>query len=115
MRRSMKNALTAVADEKGLSDMEYLLDLPQEMEAYHRNIAYDMGAWAVAFIISNSAEKSISEFRDRFYPSMRDEGWKEAVRRFTGSRDLGHFYSRFDEFLQQSSHQQMELLDAIQP
>ncbi|MBT6542217.1 MAG: hypothetical protein HN598_05055 [Planctomycetes bacterium] len=115
MRRSMKNALTAVADEKGLSDMEYLLDLPQEMEAYHRNIAYDMGAWAVAFIIANSSEKSISEFRDRFYPSMRDEGWKEAVSRFTGSRDLGHFYSRFDEFLQQSSHQQMELLDAIQP
>jgi len=115
MQRSMENALIAVADEKGLSDMEYLLELPQEMEAYHRNIAYDMGAWAVAFIIANSSDQSISGFRDRFYPSMRDDGWEEAVSRFTASTDLGHFYSRFDEFLQQSSHQQMELLDAIQP
>jgi hypothetical protein len=115
MQRSMENAMAAVAKNKGLSDMEYLLDLPQEMEPYHRNIAYDMGAWAVAFIIASSSEKSISRFRDQFYPSMRDEGWKEAVSQFSGSRDLGHFYSRFDEFLQQSSGQQMELLDALQP
>lgn len=115
MQRSMENALAAIADEKGLCDMEYLHDLPDPMKAYHRNIAYDMGAWAVAFIIANSTDQSISGFRDRFYPSMRKDGWKEAVSRFTGSRDLAHFYSRFDEFLQQSSDQQMKLLDAIQP
>jgi hypothetical protein len=115
MRRSMQNALAASADKKGLSDMEYLLDLPEAMKSYHRNIAYDMGAWAIAFIIGESRGHSVSKFRDQFYPLLRDEGWEKAVSQFSGSRDLDHFYSRFNEFLQQSSQQQFEFLDALQP
>ena len=115
MRRSMENALTAAADKKGLSDMEYLHDLPQALQPDHRNIAYDMGAWAIAFIIGESKDHSISGFRDHFYPLLRDEGWEKAVAQFSGSSDLQHFYCRFDEFLQQSSQQQLKFLNALQP
>ena len=93
--------------------MEYTRDLPEEMEPFHRNIAYDMGVWAVTYIISRSDSGSIASYRDEFYPLLREHGWKKAVATYTGTKDLADFYQQFEEFLAQPLDEQMKLLETI--
>lgn len=113
MRRSMESAQEGRSRDRGLSDMEYTKDLPEEMEPFHRNIAYDMGVWAVTYIISRSDSGSIASYRDVFYPLLREHGWKKAVATYTGTKDLADFYQQFEEFLAQPLDEQMKLLETI--
>ena len=109
MRRSMRNAQKGRADGRGLKDMEYVMDLPEEMEPHHRNIAYDMGAWAVTFLISRSSDGGIERFRDEFYPLLRENSWQQAVAIYAATENLAEFYTLFDHFLKQPLKKQMEL------
>ncbi|MAW76000.1 MAG: hypothetical protein CMJ95_01230 [Planctomycetes bacterium] len=113
MRRSMSNAQEGRAAGRGLNDMEYVRDLPEEMVPYHRNIAYDMGVWAVTFLISCSRDGSIERFRDEFYPLLRENGWQQAVALYAGTEDIAEFYSTFERFLGQPLESQMKLLEKI--
>ncbi|MEC9476839.1 MAG: hypothetical protein VX764_07375 [Planctomycetota bacterium] len=113
MKRSMESAQQGRAKGRGLADMEYVRDLPEEMEPYHRSIAYDMGAWAVTYLISRSESRSIERFRDEFFPLLRQESWQQAVSGYTGTEDIAEFYAHFEEFLGQPLEDQMKLLEKI--
>ncbi len=115
MRRSLNNALEAVALGKELSDMEYTRDVPADMEPFHRQVAYDMGCWAVAFMIGNSEERSVAQFRDQFYPLLQKSGWRSAVAEYCGRESLAKFYRDFEVFLQRPTADHMDLYRSLRP
>ncbi len=113
MHRSLWSAQQGRDRGKGLSDMEYTRDLPEEMIPFHRSIAYDMGVWAVTFMISRSNDGSVSDFRDQFYPLVKTEGWQRAVSIYAGTVDIDEFYRLFEEFLGQPLKEQLDLLKTL--
>ncbi len=114
MKRSMQSAQTGRSAGRGLKDMEYTRDLPAEMEPFHRSVAYDMGVWAVTFIIAHSETGSIESYRDEFYRLLQEHGWRVAVAKYTRTSDIDEFYQQFDEFLAIPLQEQMKLLETIQ-
>ncbi|MGE4619369.1 MAG: hypothetical protein AAEJ04_06110 [Planctomycetota bacterium] len=113
MKWSMQSAQTGRSAGRGLKDMEYTRDLPTEMEPFHRSIAYDMGVWAVTFMIARSESGSIEDYRDKFYPLLQEYGWRLAVAKYTRTDDIAEFYQLFEKFLAKPLQEQMEILETI--
>ena len=68
--------------------------------------AYELGAWAVAYLQHLAGEASVL---DSFYPSLNDLGWEGA---FTAAfeRTPETFYEEFNTFLQWSLLDQLAIL-----
>ncbi|OUU26308.1 MAG: hypothetical protein CBC13_00535 [Planctomycetia bacterium TMED53] len=115
MRWSLKNALEAMALGKGLVDMEYTRDLPAAMRPFHRQVAYDMGCWAVTYMIGNSPGRSVAGFRDSFYSLLEKSGWRTAVTEYCGVESVEAFYRDFERFMQQPTEDQLQFYESLRP
>ena len=75
-------------------------------------IAYDLGAWAVAYLCN---EVGPNVLLDAFYPELDELGWDTAFER-AFSRTPAAFYDEFDAFLRRPLDEQLAILPgAVEP
>ena len=96
-----------------IRDMEEIETAPPDVARWHRELAYDAGAWAVVFAISKSPSRSISRHFRSFYPMVDELGWQKALCSDTGMKDLDAFYDGFDLFMEQSIADRLAVLDTL--
>jgi len=113
MKRSLESAERVEDLEISIADMEEIETAPEEVAQYHRELAYDTGAWAVAFMIHESATQRVSSLRDDFYPSVNELGWEVALAQFVGMPSKEEFYAAFAAFMDLPVTQQLGLLDRL--
>lgn len=84
-------------DALGLSiaDMEDIDDAPARVRRYHRELAYDAGAWAFVHVVHQSPSRSVSALRDEFFPMIAEDGWETVLVRYLGLQDKEGFYDGF--------------------
>lgn len=110
MRRCMQQAQRMVALGLSIADMEEIEDAAEGVREYHRELAYDAGAWAVAFMIQRSGSRRLDSLRDELSPLVDELGWEHAVARF---EDVAAFYAAFEAFLAEPLEQQLGVLDRL--
>ena len=82
---------------------ELISDIPYGERAY---IAYDLGSWAIAYLISLS---DLDTYRKDFYNDLNQHGWEESFSiNFNMSSD--EFLVSFHEFLELDINQQIVIL-----
>jgi hypothetical protein len=113
MQRCMESACRVKDPALSIADMEDVDSAPGETVKYYRELAYDRGAWAVAFMIHESSTQRVSALRDEFYPSVTELGWETALPRFVGMQDKQEFYAAFSSFMALSIEEQLTLLDEL--
>ena len=79
--------------------MEEIESAPPEVARYHRELAYDAGAWATAFIVHCSSSRSVDALRTELFPLIKEVGWEAALIRYVGMRSKGEFYAAFGAFM----------------
>ena len=86
-----------------LLDNEFISDIPYGERAY---IAYDLGAWAIVYLISLVGE---DRYRIDFYNDLNDYGWEESfIRNF--NMTSYQFLTEFHEFLDLDIEDQLSIL-----
>jgi len=86
-----------------LLEGELISDIPYGERAY---IAYDLGSWAIAYLISLS---DLDTYRKDFYNDLNQHGWEESFSmNFNMSSD--EFLVSFHEFLELDINQQIVIL-----
>jgi len=113
MRHCMQQAQRMVELGLSIADMEEIDDAPEGVREYHRELAYDAGAWAVAYMIQRSGSRRLDSLRDELYPLVDELGWQEAVARYAGCEDVDAFYAAFEAFLAEPLEQQLAALDRL--
>jgi len=113
MRRSMESAKQVEDPELGIEHMEEIESASEEVERYYRNLAYDAGAWAIAFLIHESPSRSVAALRDEFYPSVTELGWELALPEYVGMSTKQEFYAAFKIFMALPIDEQLLLLDDL--
>ncbi|MCH2106387.1 MAG: hypothetical protein MK291_07090 [Planctomycetes bacterium] len=113
MGYSMEAAQEVLRKGRSIDEMEEIETAPQRIARYHRELAYDAGAWAVAFMIHESETQRVSSLRDEFYPSVRDLGWETALAEYTRRESKQEFYADFAEFMSSPRDEQLALLTRL--
>ena len=113
MGRLMQRARSIAATGLSIADMEEIETAPKEVANYHRQLAYDAGAWATAFMIHESPTQSVASLRDAFYPRVAKIGWQAALCEYVGMQDKAEFYRAFDAFMKQPLQAQLRLLEQL--
>ena len=72
--------------------------------------SYDLGTWA--HILLESKQSAPNILVEKFYPILEENGWEEAFNKTYGISPQ-EFYSDFDQFINQSTDDQLKLLDKI--
>ena len=72
--------------------------------------SYDLGTWA--HILLESKQSAPNILVEKFYPILEENGWEEAFSKTYGISPQ-EFYSEFDQFINQSTDEQLKLLDKI--
>jgi hypothetical protein len=96
-----------------IADMEEIESASEELKEHYHTLAYQSGAWAIAFIIYQSPTQNVAVFRDEFYPLVAELGWEVAVAQYSGMDSKADFYRAFDAFSSLSIDEQMESMGAI--
>ena len=97
-----------------IRDMEEIETAPPDVARWHRELAYDAGAWAVVFAISKSSSRSIRRHFRSFYPMVDELGWQNALCKYTGMGDIDVFYDGFELFMDQSVAERLAILDTLE-
>jgi hypothetical protein len=114
MRQMMRETKFKLQDLKyTIADMEEIESASEELKEYYHTLAYNSGAWAIAFIIHQSPTQSVDVFRDEFYPLVAELGWEAAVAQYSGMDSKEDFYRAFDAFSNLSIDEQMESMGAL--
>ena len=84
---------------------------------YARELAYDGGAWAMAYIIHLSGKTNLEFWQGDFWPSIGRLGWKQAISQYTKLANIEEFYDKFDAFIRQKNLTAITsiILDQIPP
>ena len=98
-----------------IADMEDIDTASAKVRKHYRELAYDTGAWAVAFLIHQSPSGSVAAYRDEFHPMITELGWEAALARYLDIEDKAVFYRAFESFLKAPRKTQMKVLRDIQP
>jgi len=98
-----------------IADMEEIESAPRRVAKYHRELAYDAGAWAMLFMIHASPTQSVSALRDEFYPLVTELGWEAALSKYVGMQSKGAFYEAFELFMDAPREEQFALFDELKP
>jgi len=114
MERCMESAHRALRRGRSIEEMEEIETAPKKIAKYHRELAYDAGAWAVAFMIHESKTQRVSSLRDEFYPSVTTLGWESALLKYTGRESKEGFYEAFAAFMTSPRAEQLELLRQLE-
>ena len=115
MARLMKGAHRIDESDLSIADMEDIDSAPNKTRRYHRELAYDAGAWAIAFLVHKSDSKSVTTFRDKFYPMVNELGWEQALCRYTGVESKEQFYEEFRTLMVAPQQSQALMLRQIKP
>ena len=115
MRRLMERFRRMDAPDLTIADMEDVDTAPDAVRRYHRELAYDAGAWAVVFLIHQSPSASVSAFRDEFCPMVAELGWETALDRYLGIEGKEAFYRAFELFLSAPLDTQLVVLGELRP
>ena len=88
-----------------LQDIESMDEQRCSPQAYEfsRELAYDGGAWATAYIVHLSGKSQLEFWRGDFWPSISRIGWKAAVANYAGLGSIHEFYDKFDKFIRQDT------------
>ena len=113
MVRSMHAALEVMDRGLSIAQMEEIETAPKRVAKYHRELAYDAGAWAVAFMIHESKTQSVASLRDEFYPSVTTLGWEAALSQYTSRGSKEEFYDAFAEFMASPREEKLVLLHRL--
>jgi len=113
MRHVMTSARKASDTGFSIADMEEIEAAPPRVAKYYRELAYDTGAWATAFIIYESPSRSVNDLRDKFYPMASALGWKTALTRYLGLGSVDEFYHAFGKFMGCTTTEQLEMLKQL--
>ena len=102
-------------EDEGLTiaDMEEIESAPKQVAKYHRELAYDSGAWAIVFMVHESPARSVSSLRDEFYPLVKELGWEVALARYVGMESKEEFYEAFAAYMELSIGEQLQLLEGL--
>ena len=98
-----------------IADMEDIDSAPKDVAKYHMQLAYDSGAWAVAYLIHRSPDRSVSRYRDVFHPMVTELGWEQALSRYLDIDDKQAFYDEFERFMDRPRAEQVKILDELKP
>ena len=98
-----------------IADMEEIESAPDRVAKYHRELAYDSGAWAMVFMIHTSPTQSVTALRDEFYPLVTELGWEAALSRYVGMQSKEEFYQAFEIFMDAPLEEQLALFDELKP
>ena len=109
-----RNLAQAKDLEFTIRDMEEIETAAPEVAKWHRELAYDAGAWAVAFAISKSPSRSIGRYFRTIYPMVDELGWKAALCRYTGVQDIDAFYAGFEALMAQPLKDRMSMLETLE-
>ncbi len=82
---------------------EWISEIPYGQRAY---IAYDLGAWAIAYLISIS---SLESYRIDFYERLNEYGWEESFALSFGMTS-DQFLTDFHQFLNLDLNEQLSIL-----
>jgi hypothetical protein len=100
--------------EYTIRDMEEIETAMPDVARWHRELAYDAGAWAVAFAISKSPSRSVSQYYRAFYPMVDEMGWQAALCQYTKMDNIDAFYEGFESLSQQSLEDRLAILGTLQ-
>jgi hypothetical protein len=114
MRRYARHLEQAEDLEYTIRDMEEVESAPPDVARWHRQLAYDAGAWAVAYMVHRSKSRSIGEYFRTFYPMVERSSWQEALCEYTGLPELEAFYQGFDEFLAAPMDHRLSVLESLE-
>ena len=115
MQQVMRSARSVKDPDLSIADMEEIESAPEEVAEYYRELAYDAGAWAMVFMVSESPTQSVATLRDDFYPLARKIGWEAALCRYVGMQSKAEFYDAFAAFLNLSLQEQLQVLAQLEP
>jgi hypothetical protein len=96
-----------------IRDMEEIETAVPDVAKWHRELAYDAGAWAVAFAISESPTRSIRGYFRTFYPLVDELGWQEALCQYTGMNDVDAFYAGFQKLIERPLEDRRSMLRTL--
>ena len=113
MKTFMENVRRIEDPELGIQHMEEIDKVSLAIKKYHRHLAYDAGAWAIAFMIHHSRSQSIADMHKKFYPRVTKIGWEAALAEYVQMKDKQAFYHAFEMFLAQPWEQQLSLVGAL--
>jgi hypothetical protein len=97
-----------------IRDMEEIETASPEVARWHRELAYEAGAWAVAFAISKSPSRSIRHYFTTFYPMVDQLGWEATLCQYTGMKSTDDFYEAFETFLASPRKDRMAILETLE-
>jgi hypothetical protein len=115
MDHLMDRARSVEDPDLTIADMEDIDTASAKVRKHYRELAYDTGAWAVAFLIHQSPSGSVAAYRDEFHPMITELGWEAALARYLDIEDKAVFYRAFESFLKAPRKTQMKVLRDIQP
>ncbi|MEE2908699.1 MAG: hypothetical protein VX527_12820 [Planctomycetota bacterium] len=95
-------------------DMEDIETAGPEIKKWHRELAYDAGAWAVVYLIDLSSSRSVKSFYLDFYPAVDSIGWEQALCDYTRSESVDSFYEGFDVFMKRPLEERLDVLETLQ-
>jgi len=115
MQRAMQQARRSLSSGLSIADMEEIETAPEEVARFHRELAYDAGAWATALMVYKSPTKSVATLRDVFYPLVQEIGWEAALCKYVDIRNKAAFYAEFATFMAQPTQTHLSVLRALKP
>ena len=96
-----------------LRDMEEIETAGPLIIKLHRELAYDAGAWAVAYLISHTPTRSISGYFRDYFPRVDRVGWEQALCGSTDFETIDAFYKGYASFMDQPIDTRMALLGTL--
>ena len=90
-------------NDSSLKIIEFISEIPYGTKAY---IAYDLGAWAIAYLISIV---DLETYRVDFYNSLNEHGWEESFI-INFNMTSNEFLIDFHEFLNLSIEEQLSII-----
>ena len=101
LRDKMMHKLRSIEElEKG----ESIRDIPYGRRGH---IAYDLGAWFVAYVIHQSSEEA---FRIGFFKDLNELGFEDAFEKNLGASSRQRLQEFHEEFLRRSMQEKLDIL-----
>ncbi len=89
---------------KNLRDGENIKDIPYGPRS---RIAYDLGTWFIAFIISKTSEET---YRVKFFKDLNSKGFEESFLKHFGSLSENILHEFHDVFLKLTIEDKMKII-----
>lgn len=96
-----------------IRDMEEIETAGPLIARWHRELAYDAGAWAVAYLIDHTPSRSIRTYFRGYFPLVDRMGWEKALCEITDFTSVDAFYEGFEVFMNQPIEERLDLLDRL--